>query len=298
MTIDPGTGLISGMVPRNSDRTSKSFGVGLKLTDGDASQSYLELTFVSNPLFPVITSSSSAALVVNKFFSYTITADAPTTSLDYLGLDGTLDGLLPVGLSFDHVTGTISGFYTGDVAAPDALVRKRPAGEYADGDSLAGWRKGVETIKKEPPPKIQLFAQEEQNGTGTAPLNFIIGLHDFEAETLSTKTSKGTDYVIFTDDPMTSAGAAGLLKSTEKVGDYVNYTVPVSESGTYDVKVGIRTNNNQGTFQLAIDGANQGSVQDEYSPRIGYEVRDLRAGHIFQRRAKDFPVFDSRPKLE
>ena len=93
---------------------SKSFGVGLKLTDGDASQSYLELTFVSDPLFPVITSSSNAALVLNKFFSYTITADAPTTSLDYLGLDGTLDGSLPSGLSFDPATGTISGLYHGD----------------------------------------------------------------------------------------------------------------------------------------------------------------------------------------
>ncbi len=80
---------------------SKSFGVGLKLTDGDASQSYLELTFVSNPLFPVITSSSNAALILNKFFSYTITADAPTTSLDYLGLNGKLNGSLPSGLSFD-----------------------------------------------------------------------------------------------------------------------------------------------------------------------------------------------------
>ena len=52
MTIDPGTGLISGTVPPTSDDSSRSFGVGLKLTDGDASQSYLELTFVSNPLIP------------------------------------------------------------------------------------------------------------------------------------------------------------------------------------------------------------------------------------------------------
>ena len=80
MTIDPGTGLISGMVPRprDADDMSKSFGVGLKLTDGDASQSYLQLTFVSNPAFPVITSKSNAALTLNKFFSYTITADART----------------------------------------------------------------------------------------------------------------------------------------------------------------------------------------------------------------------------
>jgi hypothetical protein len=274
MTIDPGTGLISGIVPPTLDGSSRTFGVGIKLTDGDAAQSYLELTFVSDPLFPVITSSSNAALVLNKFFSYTITADAPTTSLDYLGLDGTLDGSLPSGLSFDPATGTISGLYLGD-AAPDALAGIAPARQSAKGDSFTEWREGIKTIKKEPSPKrLQLFALEEENGTGTAPLNFFIGLHDFEVEALKTQTSNRTNYVIFTDDPLTSGGAAGLLKST-KVGDYVTYPVPIYESGTYDVKVGIRTNNNQGTFQLAIDGVNHGSPQDEYSPMVGYEVRDL-----------------------
>ncbi len=269
MKIDPGTGLISGAVSPTPDGSSQSYGVQLNLTNVDSTQSYLELTFVSNPLFPVITSSSSAVLIPNKFFSYTITADAPTTSLDYLGLDGTLDGLLPAGLSFDHTTGTISGIYTGDPWP--APARSAPPRQHANG------MKGIETIKKEPPPRIQriqLFALGEEAGTGTAPLNFMIGLHDFEAEALSTKTSEGTDYVIFTDDPLTSGGAAGLLKAT-KAGDYVAYGVPVSGSGTYDVKVGIRTSANQGTVQLAIDGANHGSPQDEYSPSVGYEVRDL-----------------------
>ncbi len=133
---------------------------------------------------------------------------------------------------------------------------------------------GIDTIKKEPPPRIQLLVADNIGGTGTAPLNFIIGLHDFEIETLTDETSEGTDYTIFTDDPMTSGGAAGLLESA-KVGDYVSYTVPVSAIGTYDVKVGIRTNTDDGIFQLAIDGVNQGSPQDEYSPTVGYGVRDL-----------------------
>ncbi len=281
MTIDPGTGLISGMVPPTSDDSPRSFGVGLKLTDSDASQSYLELTFVSDPLFPVITSGSNATLVPNEFFSYKITADAPTTSLDYLGLDGTLDGLLPNGLSFDRATGTISGVYTGD-AEPDIFTRNAPARQYADGSN------GIETIKKEPPPRrIQLFAQSEQNGTGTAPLNFFIALHDMEAEALSMARSEGTDYVFFTDDPLTSGGAAGLLKAT-KIGDYVTYTVPKTSRGTYDVKAGIRTNANQGIFQLAIDGKNQGSPQDGYSPTVGYEVRDLGQVKFSDSGAKTF----------
>jgi len=177
-------------------------------------------------------------------------------------------------LSFDPITGTISGLYLGD-AAPDGLAGSAPARQFTEGDSLTEWGEGIETIKKEPPPKrLQLFALEEENGTGTAPLNFFIGLHDLETEALMTQTSNRTDYVIFTDDPLTSGGAAGLLKST-KVGDYVVYTVPFYASGTYDVKVGIRTRDNQGIFQLVIDGVNHGPPQDEYSPTIGYEVRDL-----------------------
>ena len=275
MTINPGTGLISGVVPPppTANGSAQSFGVSLNLTGGDAAQSYLQLTFVSNPLFPVITSGSNAPLIVNKYFSYTIKTDAPTSSLDYLGLDGTLDGLLPVGLSFDHATGTIFGIYTGD-NGPDALSKGPPAKHYADRDFFEDPTNGIGTIKKEPPPRIQFFVQQEPIGTGTAPLNFIIGLHDFEAEALSAKTSKGTDYVIFTDDPLTSGGAAGLLEST-KLGDYVAYAVPVGRRGTYDVKVGIRTNNKQGIVQLAIDGAKQGPPLDEYSPVMGYEVLDL-----------------------
>src|SRR4029077_10667150 len=81
-------------------------------------------------------------------------------------------------------------------------------------------------------------------------------------------------YSIFTDDPKTSGGAAGILKE-DTVGDSVTYTVPIAMAGTYDVKVGIKTNKGKGIFQLAIDGVNQGDPVDEYSPAMGYDVRDL-----------------------
>ena len=58
-------------------------------------------------------------------------------------------------------------------------------------------------------------------------------------------------------------------------GDCVTYRVPIVADGIYDVKVGIQTQKDKGIFQLAIAGVNQGMPQDEYSPTIGYEVRDL-----------------------
>jgi N-acetylneuraminic acid mutarotase len=273
LTLDSGTGFITGTVPLSFDGFARSFGLQLGLANTDSAQSYLQLTFVSDPLLPVITSGANAPLILNQFFSYTITADAPTTSLDYLGLDGVLDGALPPGLSFDASTGTISGIYSGETA-----LRSQPAGpiksRVAATDSVGDAIHRIETIKKEPPPRIQLFATGDTGDTGTTPLDFIIGLHDFEAELLGSTTSKGTDYLIFTDDPSASGGGAGLLKST-KVGDYVTYTVPVTKSGSYDVKVGIKTGQSQGIFRLAIDGKKQGSPQDGYAPTAAYEIRDL-----------------------
>ncbi len=271
LALDPGTGFITGTVPSTLDGSAKSFGLQLGLANADSAQSYLQLTFVSDPFVPVITSGSTAALVLNKFFSYTITADAHATAFDYLGLDGVLDGALPPGLSFNASTGTISGIYTGETSAS---CRWEQPESRTNRDSPRKGIDTIETIKKEPPPRIQFFATEEPEGTGTAPLDFIIGLHDFEAEVLSSKSSDKTDYVIFTDDPLASGIGAGLLKAT-RIGDYVSYTVPVAKSGTYDVKVGIRTGESEGIFQLAIDEINQGAPQDGYSPSVAYEVRDL-----------------------
>jgi N-acetylneuraminic acid mutarotase len=271
LTINPGTGVISGTVSSPIDKSTQSFGVGLNLTDGLSVQSFLQLTFVSDPFFPIITSSSNTNLVLNKFFSYSIIADASVTTFDYIG-HGALDDPLPLGLSFDGATGTISGIYSGE------SVNKPPPGE---GPAQRGADKGLpesringsDTIKKEPPPKIQMEV-ENDTGTGTAPLNFFISLHDFEVEALPSTTSQGINYVIFTDDALASGTGAGLVE-TPKTGDYVTYTVPVAATGTYDVKAGIRTGASQGIFQLSIDGLPQGSRQDEYSPEATYEVRDL-----------------------
>ena len=59
------------------------------------------------------------------------------------------------------------------------------------------------------------------------------------------------------------------------IGNFVTYTVPVAKVGTYHVRVGIQTKASKGKFQLAINGVNQGSPQDEYSPTVTYGMRDL-----------------------
>jgi len=275
LSIDPGTGLISGIVTPAEDGGVQNFGVQVALTDGTSTaQSYLEFTFVTSPL-PVIDSPSTVPLILNQFFFYQITADAHADSFDFLGLKGLLNQDLPGGLVFDRQKATISGVSTGRLLGrhrhSEEDISARPP---AAGHSFRPWLDKIDTIKKEPPPHIQLFATDPINGTGTAPLNFVISLHDFEAESLADETSPETPYVVFSNDPLTSNGSAGLLEAA-KVFDFVTYTVPVNAAGTYDVKIGIKTDSNQGMFQLAIDGSNQGLPQNEYSPVPGYNLLDL-----------------------
>jgi len=277
-----------GSVTPTEDGSVQNFGVQVAITDGGSTaQSYLEFTFVTSPL-PVIDSKSTVPLVLNQFFFYQITADAHTDHFDFLGLKGDLNEDLPPGLSFDSAQATISGISTGEISPTDRSSSDIAAEPPAARHSFQPWLDRIDTIKKEPHPRIQLFATDDVSGTGTAPLNFVISLHDFEAESLPEQTSAGTDYVVFSDDSLMSNGSGGLLEA-EKVFDFVTYTVPVNAAGTYDVKIGIKTDSNEGKFQLAIDGSNQGLPQDEYSLAPGYSVVNLgpvifsEAGdHVFQ----------------
>lgn len=66
-----------------------------------------------------------------------------------------------------------------------------------------------------------------------------------------------------------------MYAPTNAVGQIVKVTVPVSKIGTYAVKVRVKKRSNRGQFQLAIGGANQGTVQDCYSLNDAYSVLSL-----------------------
>src|SRR4030095_5714823 len=102
LTIDPVTGLISG-----TPRSDGFFPVALTVTDGCAkTHATLQLTFISDPTIPIITSSPSAILVPGQFFTKRLMADASNPTFTYIGTDGqehqgqTSEGL-PPGLSFN-----------------------------------------------------------------------------------------------------------------------------------------------------------------------------------------------------
>ena len=94
-----------------------------------------------------------------------------------------------------------------------------------------------------------------------------------EAERLPVKAISGARHGRISDPQL--SGGAGTLLSRTAVGSFVTYTVPIAKTGTYRLRVRVKTGPNRGRFQLAIGGVKIGPVQDEYSAAVQYQLRDL-----------------------
>jgi sugar lactone lactonase YvrE len=191
---------------------------------------------------------------------------------------------VPFGLAFDsagnlyvsnNLTSTIRKFSpTGeDLGIFASTGLNSPLGMMFDRNgNLYVTNRGNSTIRKFSPTGQDLGVFANTGGGPHFLAMFRPNHLHFESETLRVQ-ARSAGYRILSD-PGASGGAFALLKATAP-GDFVTYNVPIVAAGTYEVKVGIQTRNNRGIFQLAIAGVNQGTPQDEYSPTIGYEVRDL-----------------------
>jgi hypothetical protein len=117
----------------------------------------LQVTFVSDPAVPVITSPTSVALTPGQPFSYTIAA--PNSASDPAIFS--LIGALPEGLSFNPATGQISGTYQGSASRRSRAPGANASPEAARGDSSAA----VTTV---------LLVARNSRGIATAPLTFLL----------------------------------------------------------------------------------------------------------------------------
>lgn len=90
-----------------------------------------------------------------------------------------------------------------------------------------------------------------------------------EAETLSATTSAGITHAAFSDNNL-SEGAGDKLNATA-ANQFITYEVEVPAAGSYTIRVGVKKQDSRGIFQLAIGGANQSGVQDNFSP-VDYSV--------------------------
>lgn len=75
--------------------------------------------------------------------------------------------------------------------------------------------------------------------------------------------AKSVSHSTFSDSKL-SQGIGTSLKSAA-VNDFVTYTVNVPEGRSFNVKVGSKTANSRGIFQLSVNGVNYGSPKDLYA---------------------------------
>jgi hypothetical protein len=159
----------------------------------------------------------------------------------------------------------------------DGVKRGQPQDEYASTTTYSVRDLGVLTFT-DAGDKAFRFAVTGRNPSSlgyTLAFDYIelIPTDRFETESLPVQAkSSGPHGIYFSPD---SSGGAGTYYNATSANNYVTYTVPVVQAGTYHVTVGIHTKPNKGIFQLSIDGVNQGAPQDEYNPLYTYEARDL-----------------------
>jgi beta-glucanase (GH16 family) len=106
-----------------------------------------------------------------------------------------------------------------------------------------------------------------------APVAVVNGVYEMEA--IVSGTSSDTQEVVY--DASASNGAIENLMA-DAAGDYLEYSVPVPQTGTYTVEIrskhGNTSTSKRGIFQLAIDGVNQGSAQDLFTSP-GYKTMNV-----------------------
>lgn len=289
LSIDPSTGLISGTVTDTG--SLQSFGVALTLTDTltdgttATAHSFLQLTFISDPNFPILTSPSTATLVPNQPFTYTITADgAPATfSVDVAAL--------PPGLQFDKQTATISGTYTpGDGASHASEIQSAPDTTKIRPPLIANGQPAVNNSN----------GTSTGLGTGTGPLNF------FEPSAVSRKTqatagkfdinlpltgnpgiecrSGGTDnhyQVVFTfPTKVTLSGAAvmpGAGGSARLAGP------PITSPDGTEITVNLTHVTNVQTITITLSDVNDGTNTYTVAVKMGVLIGDTIADGLVDR---------------
>ena len=73
---------------------------------------------------------------------------------------------------------------------------------------------------------------------------------------------------------------AGEIADGTAVGAYLNFTVNVPASGTYDIKAGTKKITTRGIFQLSVNGTNVGPTEDEYSANGDGVFQEYDLGNV------------------
>lgn len=120
-----------------------------------------------------------------------------------------------------------------------------------------------------------MYGTLQLNGAIPAPIEPPVApmpaVSTFEAESLPIMFVSPS--VTAVNDSNASGGKTRLLNAGTS-GHYVEFTVPVTEAGTFNVKVRVRRTPSFGSYRLSVQGVEQGTF-DCYSAASGYYEFDL-----------------------
>lgn len=187
----------------------------------------------------------------------------PTALCDFRRIDLSASNPNAGGAYQFFKAGTINAFKLIDVWLNPRAAQAWRGGAYPE--SEPAW----DAINVGVPPSGSFVA------AGVAGLTYSSPGYRSEAEMIP--TAAATDPVTLFYETPASDGVGEKLEATQ-TGDYITYNIPIQQTGTYSINVRVKKANLRGKFQLAIDGANQGAVQDLYSNVTGsaaYQVLAL-----------------------
>jgi hypothetical protein len=122
--------------------------------------------------------------------------------------------------------------------------------------------------------------------TGTTSGSYVLGIDSVQLVPVSTVQYELENYTPWSAsgdlfDYVTTSSASGgayVKADTNAPSDDLQFMLPVKQTGTYTVKVGVRKLDTRGIFQFSLDGVNVGSQQDGYASSLTYE--ELTLGQV------------------
>jgi hyaluronate lyase len=89
-----------------------------------------------------------------------------------------------------------------------------------------------------------------------------------ELENLPATISTGDSRTSFPDSNL--SGGSGDKFEADAPGDFIDYTISIPKTGTYEVYVGAKKHRSRGIFRLRINNIQQGELQDSYAWNDAY----------------------------
>jgi len=252
-----GTFLLGQMV--SVTMTSATSGASIRYTTDGSTPTETAGTLYSGP---VSVSSTTNATITLKAIAFAAgDSDSSVTSADYTFASDT-QAAAPV---FSPACGTNATAQTVSITSPTSGATIRYTTDGSTPSETAG------TIYSGPvniASSLTLKAIAYEAGFNDSEITsaaYTIGspqTFNFEAESLS-YTGSGATTSVQTDK--NSSGGKWVELAGNSTGDHIDFTVPSVPAGTYQLKMEWKGNNTRGILQLSVDGANLGSILDQYA---------------------------------